>query len=293
MDHPVASSRAEIIRHQSELGCWEYAIGKPDPSLYPHVKDRYYGWSEQMATPLCRREVPTEDVPVIINFGAPFRLFDQADPSRWTDYRSFTTGAYDAYVLVGSTGPSAGIQVNLTILGARLFLGRPLYDLKNRAVALEDLFGRDASRLTEALYEAPSWDARFAILDRELAARISRARRPPPAVLCAWHRLVASGGRVSIGAIVGEVGCSQRHLIAQFREEIGLSPKTLARVLRFGRAIRVIKEGGGARLSEIAHDCGYYDQAHFSRDFREFAGVTPSELIASQLPDRGGFSADR
>jgi len=112
-------------------------------------------------------------------------------------------------------------------------------------------------------------------------------------VLCAWHRLVASGGRVSIGAIVGEVGCSQRHLIAQFREETGLSPKTLARVLRFGRAIRAIKSGGGARLSEIALDCGYYDQAHFSRDFREFAGVTPSELIASQLPDRGGFSADR
>jgi len=57
-----------------------------------------------MATPLVRREVPTEDVPVIINFGAPFRLFDQANPSRWTDYRSFTTGAYDAFVLVGSTG---------------------------------------------------------------------------------------------------------------------------------------------------------------------------------------------
>jgi AraC-like DNA-binding protein len=293
MDHPIVPSRAKIIRHQSALGCWEYAIAKPQPSLYPHVRDRYYGWIEQMATPLCRREVPTEEVPVIINFGAPFRLFDQADPSRWTDYRSFTTGAYDAYVLVGSTGPSAGIQVNLTILGARLFLGRPLYELKNRAVALEDLFGPDAARLTEALYEAPSWDARFAILDRELAARISRARTPPAAVLCAWHRLVASGGRVSIGSIVGEVGCSQRHLIAQFREEIGLSPKTLARVLRFGRAIRVIKEGGGARLSEIAHDCGYYDQAHFSRDFREFAGVTPSELIASQLPDRGGFSADR
>ena len=48
-----------------------------------------------MATPLCRREPPTEIVPVIINFGAPFRLFDQADPLRWTAYGSFTTGAYD------------------------------------------------------------------------------------------------------------------------------------------------------------------------------------------------------
>ena len=286
-------SRTEVIRHESALGSWEYALGRPHPSLRPHVKDRYYGWMEDVAVPICRREVPTEEVPIIINFGAPFRLFDQVDPSRWTDYRSFTTGAYDAHVLVGSTGPSAGIQVNLSILGARLFLGNPLREMTNRAVALEDLLGGEARWLTERLFEAPSWDARFAILDRFLARRLMSGAAPPASVVCAWHRLVASGGRVAIGAIVDEVGFSQRHLIAQFRQELGLTPKMLARVLRFGRAVRIIKEGGAVTLTEIALDCGYYDQAHFSRDFRAFAGVTPTELIASQLPDRGGFAADR
>jgi AraC-like DNA-binding protein len=292
MDHQVSSGRSRVIRHESALGSWEYAIGRPHPSLRAHVRE-YSGWAEQMVTPLVRREPPTEDVPVIINFGAPVRLYDQQDPSRWTDFGSFSTGAYDSYVLVGSTGPSAGLQVNLSILGARLFLGRPLRELLNRAVELEDVFGRDARRLAEELYDAPSWDARFDILDRELAWRILSARPPSPAVLCAWSRLVATGGRASIGGIVSEVGCSQKHLIAQFREEIGLSPKTLARVLRFGRAVRIIKERGAATLAEVALDCGYYDQAHFSRDFHAFAGVTPTELIASQLPDRGGFAADR
>jgi AraC-like DNA-binding protein len=292
MDGQVASRRATVIRHESALGSWEYAIAKPHAGLRPHVRE-YYGWIERMALPVCRREVPTDEVPIIINFGTPFRLFDQADPSRWTEFGSFTTGAYDSYVLVGSTGPSAGIQVNLSLVGARLFLDRPLLALKNRGVELEDLFGRSARMLTQELYDAPTWDARFDILDRELTARILSARAPSALVLCAWSRLVATGGRASIGAIVNEVGCSQRHLIARFREEIGLSPKTLARVLRFGRAVRIIKAGGGARLTEIALDCGYYDQAHFSRDFRAFAGVTPTELIASQIPDRGGFAADR
>jgi AraC-like DNA-binding protein len=292
MDGQVASRRATVIRHESALGSWEYAIAKPHAGLRPHVRE-YYGWIERMALPVCRREVPTDEVPIIINFGTPFRLFDQADPSRWTEFGSFTTGAYDSYVLVGSTGPSAGIQVNLSLVGARLFLDRPLLALKNRGVELEDLFGRSARMLTQELYDAPTWDARFDILDRELTARILSARAPSALVLCAWSRLVATGGRASIGAIVNEVGCSQRHLIARFREEIGLSPKTLGRVLRFGRAVRIIKAGGGARLTEIALDCGYYDQAHFSRDFRAFAGVTPTELIASQIPDRGGFAADR
>ena len=283
---------ARTIRHESEQGRWEMVRTAPHPSLRAHVRE-YVGWFEHFAVPICRREVPTEEVPVIINFGAPIRLYDVRDPSRWTDYGSFTTGAYDSYVLVGSTGPSGGLQINLSILGARLFLGQPLKDLRNRAIALEDIFGRDAQLLTMELFDAPSWDARFAILDRELTLRMRLARAPAPAAVWIWRRLVDTGGRVSIGTLVDEVGFSQRHLIAQFREEIGLSPKTLARVLRFGRAIRIIKRGGTLRLAEIALDCGYYDQAHFSRDFHAFAGVTPTELVRSQLPDGGGFSADR
>ncbi len=201
MDDQVAAPGAKVVRHESVLGSWEYAIAKPHASLQPHVRE-YYGWIERMAQPVCRREVPTDEVPIIINFGTPFRLFDQADPSRWTEFGSFTTGAYDSYVLVGSTGPSAGIQVNLSIFGARLFLGRPLRDMKNRVVELEDLFGRAARLLTQELYDAPSWDARFEILDRELARRILNTRAPSPAVSCAWSRLVSSGGRASIGGIV-------------------------------------------------------------------------------------------
>ena len=281
-----------VVRHESELGWWEMVRAAPHPSLRPHVR-AYIGWFEHMAAPLCRRELPTEDVPVIINFGAPVRVFDPFDSSRWTDYGSFTTGAFDSYVLVGSAGPSGGLQINLSIMGARLFLNRPLGELRNRAIGLEDLLGRDARRLTMELYDARTWEARFAILDREFAARILAARAPSAAVLWAWRRLVESRGRVSIGALVGEVGFSQKHLITLFRDEIGLSPKTLARVLRFGGAVEIIKRGGGHRLAEIAQDCGYYDQAHFSRDFRAFAGVTPTELVRSLMPDGGGFLVDR
>jgi len=281
-------------RHESALGSWEMTLAKPASALRPYVRE-YCGWFEHMASPLCRREPPTDIIPLIINFGAPVRVFDAGhigDLTRWTDYDSFTTGPFDRVVLVGSAGPSGGIQVNLTILGARLFLGRPLHDLTNRLVGLDDLFGRAAATLVMQLYDAPTWDARFAILDRMIAARIAAARAPCPAVLWTWRRLVETRGRIAIGTLVGEVGWSQKHLIAQFRDEIGLPPKTLARVLRFGHAVQLIK-GGQARLVDVANDCGYYDQAHFTRDVREFAGITPSELLRSLMPDSGGFVVDR
>jgi AraC-like DNA-binding protein len=256
----------------------------------------YVGWFEHMAQPLCRRELPTEVVPVIVSFGAPVRIFDQQDPHRWTDFASFTTGAFDTYVLVGSSGPSGGLQINLSILGARFFLARPLAELTNRVVALEDLLGVSAERFADQLRDARSWDQRFDIADRELRPRILAAASPPPAIIWTWRRLVESHGRASVGRIVEEVGWSQKHLVARFREHIGLAPKSLARVLRFGRAVEVIKSaapGGKLRLADLALDCGYYDQAHFARDFRAFAGITPSELIASALPDSAGFSVDR
>ena len=267
----------------------------PHASLRSYVLD-YVGWFEHMAQPLCRREVPTEVVPVIVSFGSPVRIFDQQDQSRWTDFTSFTTGAFDTYVLVGSSGPSGGLQINLSILGARLFLSRPLGELTNRVVALDDLLGASAERLAGRLHDARTWDERFDIADRELSARLLSSRAPHPAIVWTWHRLVESHGRASVGRIVEEVGWSQKHLIAQFREHIGLAPKSLARVLRFGKAVEFIKSAapsGRLRLADLALDCGYYDQAHFTRDFRAFAGITPTELIASALPDSAGFSVDR
>jgi AraC-like DNA-binding protein len=258
--------------------------------LRPYVRE-YYGWCEHMASPLCRREPPTEIIPVIINFGAPVRIFDGDDLTRWTDYDSFTTGTFDRYVLVGSAGPSRGMQFNLTILGARLFLGRPLHDLTNTIVRLDDVFGAGGRRLVMELYDAATWSARFAILDREISSRVAAARPPSREVVWAWRRLMETHGCVPIATLVNQVGWSQKHLIEQFREEIGLAPKALARVLRFGRAVRLIKSGT-ARLADVAHDCGYYDQAHFTRDTRLLAGVTPSELVKSLMPDSGGFVAD-
>jgi AraC-like DNA-binding protein len=236
--------------------------------------------------------MPSEVAPVIINFAAPTRIVDPRDARRTETLGSFAAGAYDGYVLIGASAPSGGVQIDFTLLGARLFLGRPLRDLANRCVSLDDLIGADARRLAARLFEAPSWDERFTLLDAEIAARVHRARPPSQAVQFAWAHLIRSAGQVSIKTIVDDVGCSPRHLVHQFRDEIGLSPKVIGRVLRFGRAIRLIRSGRHARLADVASVCGYFDQAHFVRDAREFAGATPTALVHSLLPGTGGFQVE-
>ena len=145
-----------------------------------------------------------------------------------------------------------------------------------------------ARRLTTMLQEA----ARFAILDREIAARLRAAVAAPAQVAWAWRRIIETSGRIGIGRLVDEIGWSQRHLITTFQSNIGLSPKTMARVMPVAYAARQLRGATRPELSTIALDCGYYGQSHFTRDFHPFAGVTPGELHASVLPDPGGIVAD-
>src|SRR5262245_1709847 len=280
--------RVTVTRHSSSLGSWELAKAVSAEALRPFARE-YVGWQEQVSVPLCRRELPTEEAPLIINFGAPFRLFTPGTTRRDTDLRSFMTGAYDTWQLVESVGATSGVQVNFTLLGIRLIVGRPIEDMRNRAVAPEDIFGVFARELTERLHDAPSWEARFEYLDRALIARLRGSREVPPAVRYAWRQLMASSGRSNIASIVREVGCSQRHFIARFKHEIGVTPKVLARMLRFGQVGRALRAGNTGDLADVALSAGYFDQSHLNRDARDFAGVTPGELRKSLLPDGGGF----
>ncbi len=279
----------EFSRHASELGRWESAVAKPHPLLRAYVRE-YVGGSEETRHPLCRRELPTEIAPLIVNFGAPFRLFDAADPTKCVELRSFVTGAFDTCALVESTGAYTCVQVNFTILGARLFLQRPLKDLTNREVALDDVLGAEGRRLEMRLAEAVTWEERFDVLDRVILERIGTRNGVPDAVSHAWQRLLCRAGQVDISALARETGWSHKHFVAQFSEHIGLRPKALARVLRFGRAAELLKVSERGRFADIAYACGYYNQAHFTRDFTAFAGVSPSALLASRLPNRGGFA---
>ena len=281
--------RQQTTLRDPDFGDWELVTAMPHQRLRPHVS-RYVGWFDRRTTPVRRRELPTHEVPVVISFGDPIRLFDAGDSRGWSDFGSFASGAYDSYVLV-ETAASAGIQIDFTLLGARLFLGRPLHDLRNRGVSLGDLFGDRARQLTMELHDAPTWDARFDILDREIGARLWAKRSPSDDVLWTWRRIVESRGQLTIGSLAGETGRSRKHLISQFKEQIGLSPKVFARVLRFGRAVRGLKRSAPRRLADLAADCGYYDQAHFDRDFKAFAGVAPSELLRHLQVD-GGFTVD-
>lgn len=274
LDDPV---RREVFRRESQAQ--EILFGDPHPRLRGCVLG--YAGGQGVNTPLShvQRVPPEGSVMLIISFGpSPRRLITLPAKSPMLP-QTYVVGLHDHAELVEQTGPSAGVLVTLTPPGAYALFGAPMRELTNRYTALADLCGRAADRLAEELAHAPDWSARFSVLDRYLAHWLRLGRTPDSAVFHAWRRLQRSSGTLPIGRLATELGCSRRYLEKKFREQVGVTPKTVARICRFQRAAHLLTEPHPHSFSHIAQMCGYADQAHLNLDFRSLAGCTPTQLL--------------
>jgi len=225
----------------------------------------YYGFEVATPEPVRQREGPGTDVVVILTFEEHWLI----DGDRYT---SFVAGLHERQVTTEHPGRSLGMQINLDPLAARGLVGSPLHELAHRTVPLEEVLD---PFLVEQLAGASDWDARFALLDDALAPRLADAR-PSPEVAWAWRRLNAAHGRVPIAELATELGWSRKRIVARFRDEIGLPPKAVARLLRFERAREL---AGTMSWGELAFECGFSDQSHLIAEFRRITGRTPETFL--------------
>jgi AraC-like DNA-binding protein len=189
-------------------------------------------------------------------------------------------GAHNTvFVAEGPCSP-AYLELWLAPLGAYRLLGLPMDALTGQLVDLTDVLGTGSRRLADQLRDTPSWQQRFRRLDAYLLQRARTGPDPAPEVAWAWRRLTATGGTLPIRRLAGEVGWSHKHLITRFKQQIGLPPKTAARLVRFDAVWRRLATHPPARWDQLAADSGYADQAHLIRDFHQFTGATPAAFLA-------------
>jgi AraC-like DNA-binding protein len=156
----------------------------------------------------------------------------------------------------------------------------PPVELGALVLPLPDLLGPPAADLLDRLHEAASWPQRFAVLDDVLLRCRHRLPAAAQAVDRAWGLLTARPVRVA--DVARQVGYTPRHLGELFTRELGLPPKTVARLARFDRARSLLQLPDAVRLADVAARCGYADQAHLTREWVRFAEVPPSRWLRSE-----------
>ena len=174
------------------------------------------------------------------------------------------------------------------VLGARLrpagawaLLAHPLCQLAE-LTDLGDLLGRAGDELAERCHDADSGIERVRRTVAWLGRQLGRpeARGVDPAVHWVARRIADTGGGRPIAALRAETGLTDARLISLFREQVGVTPKRLARIHRFDRALSLLSRED-CTLAGVAHRAGYFDQPHMNAEFREMAGLTPREFLAA------------
>ena len=158
---------------------------------------------------------------------------------------------------------------------SQAFLPLPGLETTDQSIALSELWGAASRRLTDQISEAQSALQCIRLLEGSL---------PNPGDITVVQRVCASieqqGGQVRMDDLASQVGLSARQLRRLFFEGVGLSPKHFCRIIRFRDSLSRLPQAARGGWAQVALECGYYDQAHFINEFREFSGCTPGEFVS-------------
>jgi AraC-like DNA-binding protein len=281
----VNPGRLQTFTHQSPIGHWSVSVWQADPRLAGTVATMWFGAGK---TAYQRdRILPSGQSQLLINLGPPQYRIEPGPPEKRVPFIDvWYSGLHQGPIDTEAPHGNALLGVAFPALGSFPWLGERMDSLSDRIIALADALGDGVLKLRERLLETASLEARFLLLERWLIARLRPRSIVHPAVRWAVDRIAASGGRVAIEDLATHTGFSRKHLGALFLQQVGLSPKALARVHRFRGALQLLDRADGVvPWAELAEACGFYDQSHLINEFRRFTGLSPTDLARRDRPD--------
>ena len=271
MHHDVSARDGVFMERVSRTPC--------EP-LRSHVRS-IEGYDERSPVPRSRREFPEPWIVVVIEFGPALRVTLGGDAHTSVRHPGgFVAGLGDRFAVTEHDGRQRGVQVDLTPTGARRLFGIPMSEITQQIVALRDLLPAGCLALNERLSAARDWATRLDLVEEFLVRRMLEARLDTRSVDWAVSRIESCGGMLNVGSLARELGYSHKHLISLFRDQVGIPPKLLARLVRFERVRRAASADRGIGWAELALRHGFCDQAHLAREVKQLTGLTPTQTAA-------------
>jgi AraC-like DNA-binding protein len=260
-------------------------VPRPPLSEFMHFLWLYEGYTQAHAK---ERVLPSGEMQLVINLLEDKScIYDRENPDRCQTFRgALLAGAHSEYQLISTAMQAFVIGVHFRPGGAFPFLRMPAGELRDTTVSLETLWGALAVDLRDRLLEAPTHQARFQILEQALLTEFARGFDHHRAVGFALRRFLAEPHVMTIAGVTDQIGLSPKRFIQAFRDQTGFTPKVFCRIRRFQQALERMEGQKSVAWTNVALDCGYFDQAHFIHDFRAFSGINPTSYLAHRTPHR-------
>lgn len=248
----------------------------PRPELRPYV-NCFWAIHSHSAAPVRDRTFPDGCQEIVFNIHAPVLRSNGSGYS--ANPRMELIGQMTRPYDIVTRGHNTYFGIKFYPHSFSVFTRESVHDLRDQSLAVEELLRLNFARAADTVFERPRFDHFVATMEAFFLRCLVAGQRDLdpayPVVDRAVRILLQEKDRAHIDRLPQRVGVSERSLQLMFRRHVGLSPKQLFKMIRFQSTFQYLHEGGSA-LTDIAHRCGYYDQAHFAHDFKALAGVAPS-----------------
>lgn len=228
---------------------------------------------------------------LMVNFGDPQGVCDRATLRRTQSFsHGWISGTQLEPLLIEEGGRCDFVGIRFRAGGAFALFREEIAALTGHVVEFEAVAGAAARALREELGDRADPAERLTRLEAWLAGRL-RDATPDPRVGWVAERLSAAAGERTIGAMSSALGISHKHLIAQFKSRVGVTPGWFARVQRFQRLLQHVGLQPAVNWADCAFATGYSDQSHLINEFRDLSGLTPTVFLERRSPYVGYLTA--
>jgi AraC-like DNA-binding protein len=256
-----------------------YRTYRPAPALAPYIDCFWILRSE--SNPFVGPEplIPDGSIELIFNLGAPYERFVPAKPAEKVFVKgSHMVGERTEPFLVEQLGAIDHVAVRFKPGGLYPFMRAPVSELTNQIVDAELILDLEPRELEERLFEARSDVARIDLLEKVLLSRLRGPDAREILARTATQLLAGTNGSISMGELCAYLDCDYKQLERTFLSVVGVRPKFFARLTRFVAVVDALKAASSQSWTRIALDFGYYDHAHFTREFKAFTAFPPSQF---------------
>jgi AraC-like DNA-binding protein len=224
------------------------------------------------------RVIPTENVQLMFHYKEPF-LVCHPNTIAARQPRSIISGLNNSFSDVSTFGEAGVVFVSFYPSGACHFFDFPLFEIENRSIDLGDIFCSEVRQVEEHLQTKSSTNERIKVIEDFLLKRFSPVADYDSKLVDAGIRFIKqSRGQLSSATLSEKLSVTTKNLERKFSEYIGKTPKQFIRLIRFQATLADLGSTQQISFTEHAYRNGYFDQAHFIKEFKSFTGFTPREF---------------
>ena len=263
----------------------------PESSIAPFIESVFH-FKDLVPDHSIERVVPTGHLFILFELDGFVRnTFDNETlQPNGTFTEVWISGMHRNYISISAHQKSEMFVIQFRPFGAYPFFHFPLVDLNEKIIVPEGILGDGLTQLRKELLAAKTSQDKFELADGWLLERFDTNKEPPRELVSLIDELQEHPVS-NLSQVMEKYPASQKHLIAQFKKYVGLTPKYFQRILRFNEILQRIQRQEKVSWADVAYSCGYSDQSHFIKEFKHFSGFNPSDFLEQDfdLEERNFF----